>query len=346
MTDATGTRTAEPPGLDLAALRAHLESALPGTTCGELTGSVIAGGKSNLTYDVSDGSRHWVVRRPPLGHVLATAHDMSREHRVMTALHGSQVPVPRTYLLCESPDVIGAPFYVMERVEGTTFRWRSQLEPLGAGRIEAISRRLVSTLASLHTVDPTGVGLGDFGRPDGYLERQVRRWGRQLDASRSRDLAGVDELRRLLESTVPPSGEAALVHGDFRLDNTLVNDQDNIVALLDWEMATLGDPLADLALMLAYDRLARHPEGDGIADASTAAGYLGASEVVDLYAGLSGRDVSRIGFHLGLAFFKLAVILEGIHFRFISGRTVGDGFNRAGALVEPALAAGLESLKE
>jgi aminoglycoside phosphotransferase (APT) family kinase protein len=340
------TSTAELPGLDLAALAAHLGSALPGAVTGPLSGTVIAGGKSNLTYDVTDGARRWVVRRPPLGHVLATAHDMGREYRVMTALRESPVPVPRTYLLCDSPAVIGAPFYVMEHVAGRTFRWRAQLEPLGTARVAAISRRLVSALADLHAVDPVRVGLSDFGRPVGYLDRQVRRWGRQLDASRSRDLAGVDELRNLLESAVPASGDAAIVHGDFRLDNTLVDDQDAIVAVLDWEMATLGDPLADLALMLAYDRLARHPEGDGIADASTAAGYLSADEVVGLYSTRSGRDVSRLGFHLGLAFFKLAVILEGIHFRFVNGQTVGEGFNRAGVLVEPAIAAGLESLKE
>ena len=172
-----------------------------------LTGRLIAGGKSNLTYEVGDGQRTVIVRRPPLGHVLATAHDMVREHRVITALHDTPVPVPETYAVCPGDEVIGAPFYVMERVEGTPYRLARELEPLGR-QPDSGDRptRMVDTLVALHAVDPEAVGLGDFGRPDGFLERQVRRWKQQLDASRSRDLAGIDELHARLAASVPEQG--------------------------------------------------------------------------------------------------------------------------------------------
>ena len=336
--------TRELPGLDLDAFRAWFERACPGAVTGPLTGSMVAGGKSNLTYVVGDGSREWVVRRPPLGRVLATAHDMTREYRVMTALHDTDVPVPRTFTLCEDEDVIGANFYVMERVHGTPYRTAAELAALGPERTEAISRRTVETLATLHRVDPAAVGLADFGRPDGFLERQVRRWKKQLDASRSRDLEGADELHDLLTANIPAGQAPAIVHGDYRLDNLLVDEHDEIAAVLDWEMATLGDPLTDVALMLVYGDLARLT--DSVADASSAPGFLSGTQVVDLYAARSGRDLSAMGFYLGLASFKLAVILEGIHFRYTQGQTVGEGFDSVGAAVEPLLAAGINSFKE
>ena len=253
--DATGFgRTAEtasgnPPGLELGALADFLGREAPGLLGRSLSGRVIAGGKSNLTYEVSDGVRSVIVRRPPLGHVLATAHDMVREHRVITALHDTAVPVPETYGVCPSDDVIGAPFYVMELVAGTPYRFAAQLAPVGAERVRGISERMVDTLVALHSVDPASVGLSDFGRPEGFLERQVRRWNRQLDASRSRDLPGIDELYERLAASVPTQGDPTIVHGDFRLDNLLVSDDDEVAAVLDWEMATLGDPLTDVALL-------------------------------------------------------------------------------------------------
>ncbi len=336
--------TRELPGLDLDAFGAWFEKACPGEVTGPLTGELVAGGKSNLTYVVGDGHREWVVRRPPLGHVLATAHDMTREHRVITALRDTDVPVPRTYALCEDEDVIGAKFYVMERVHGTPYRTAAELAALGPERTEAISRRTVETLATLHRVDPAAVGLADFGRPEGFLERQVRRWKKQLDASRSRDLEGADELHDLLAANIPAEQAPAIVHGDYRLDNLLIDEHDEIAAVLDWEMATLGDPLTDVALMLVYGDLARLT--DSVADASSAPGYLSGEEVVELYAERSGRDLSAMGFYLGLASFKLAVILEGIHFRYTQGQTVGEGFDSVGAAVEPLLAAGINSFKE
>jgi aminoglycoside phosphotransferase (APT) family kinase protein len=334
------------PGLDLDRFRTFFDSACPGEVTGSLEASLVAGGKSNLTYRVSDGRRSWVVRRPPLGHVLATAHDMVREHRVITALRDTEVPVPRTYALCEDTGVIGAPFFVMELVAGTPYRSAVELAALGRERTAAISRRLVETLAALHRVDPASVGLADFGRPEGFLARQVRRWRTQLDSSRSRDLPGAEELHELLAANLPVEQAPAIVHGDYRLDNLLLDDADRVAAVLDWEMATLGDPLTDVALMLVYQRLGELDEGGSVADASTAPGFLGVDEILEVYAAGSGRDLSQIGFYLGLAYFKLAVILEGIHYRYTHGQTVGAGFDTIGAVVEPLIDAGITSLKE
>jgi aminoglycoside phosphotransferase (APT) family kinase protein len=332
----------DPPGLDLARLGPWLADAVPGAGS-ELTATLIAGGKSNLTYDVTDGAGRWIVRRPPLGHVLATAHDMGREYRVMSALHASAVPVPRMLAICEDDAVVGAPFYVMERVEGTVYTRAAQLEALGAERTGAISTRVVDTLADLHAIVPDAVGLGDFGRPEGFLARQVARWKKQLDASRSRELPDADELHRRLAADVPPEGAVGIVHGDYRLDNVLVDADDRPAAVIDWEMATLGDPLTDLALMLVYGRIAA-AAGPVVADANLAPGFLSEAEVVERYASRSDRDLSRFGFYLGLASYKAAGILEGIHYRYQHGQTVGAGFDRIGELVEPLLRTGLEAL--
>jgi aminoglycoside phosphotransferase (APT) family kinase protein len=334
------------PGLDLAAFGAYFAAAYPNEIRGPLAATVLAGGKSNLTYEVTDGRNHWVVRRPPLGHVLATAHDMGREFRVISALAGTPVPVPATYLLCSDPSVLGAPFYVMEKVAGTPYRTAAQLEAIGAQRTRVICRRMIDTLADLHAVDPAAVGLADFGKPQGFLARQVRRWKQQLDASRSRDLAGADELHAALEARIPAESDVAIVHGDYRLDNLLIGEGDRITAVLDWEMATLGDPLADVALLLAYQGLARLATGDAVADAATAPGFPAAEEIIGSYASRSGRDLSNLSFHLGLAYFKIAVICEGIHYRYTQGQTLGDGFGTIGAATEPLIQSGLATLKE
>jgi aminoglycoside phosphotransferase (APT) family kinase protein len=331
----------DPQGLDTAAVAAWLASVAPGAVAGPLEATLITGGKSNLTYLVGDGMHDYVVRRPPLGHVLATAHDMAREHRVMAALAPTAVPVPEMVALCEDVDVIGAPFYVMQRVDGTPYGRAAQLEALGAERTRVISERMVDTLVALHAVDYREVGLGEFGRPDGYLGRQVSRWKKQLAASTSRELPGMDELVEYLDANLPPDGEGTIVHGDFRLDNLLVQD-DRVTAVLDWEMSTLGDPLTDVALLLAYQQLAEATPGSDavVTDAPLAPGYLDGDAVLARYAEASGRDVSDIGYHLSLAFFKLAVILEGIHLRHSRGQTVGTGFDGIGDMIVPLIDAG------
>ncbi|MEU8917967.1 phosphotransferase family protein [Streptomyces nigrescens] len=335
----------DPPGLDLTRLREHLDRERPGLAGGPLRAQLIEGGRSNLTYRVTDGAASWVVRRPPLGHVLATAHDMQREHRVISALHETPVPVPETLLLCADESVIGAPFYVMELVEGTPYRTAGQLAPLGPERTRAVVLSLVDTLVELHAVEPEAVGLGDFGRPDGFLERQLRRWGKQLTASKNRELPGIDELHEALGRALPASPAPAVVHGDYRLDNVLIGADDTLKAVLDWEMSTLGDPLTDLGLLAMYSTDLNLP-GSPVSTTSGAPGHPAPAELIERYAARSGRDTSAIAWYTAFAWFKLAVILEGIHYRFTLGQTVGAGFDRIGELVPVFIDRGLTTLKE
>jgi aminoglycoside phosphotransferase (APT) family kinase protein len=325
----------ELPGLDLPTLRRYLDRAVPGLVTGDLSGEVIAGGRSNLTYVVTDGVDRWVVRRPPLGHVLATAHDMSREYRVLTALSPTGYPVPETVTLATDPDIIGAPFYVMRFVEGAVHREPESLAALGPDGVRSLVFDLVDRLADLHAVDHEAVGLGDFGRPAGYNERQVRRWKKQLDLSRSRVVPGLDELYERLALAPPPVRQGTVVHGDYRIDNAIAEGT-RIVGVLDWEMSTVGDPLSDVALLLLYtgDRTLHVPGHPGLAD------------LVERYAFRSGRDVSDLSWYRAMAAFKLAVISEGIHYRFTQGLTVGDGFDRVGERVAPLAAQGHELLGE
>lgn len=338
--------TGDPRGLDLQALAGFLQRETPGLLTDELTGSIVAGGKSNLTYEVSDGARRLIVRRPPLGHVQSTAHDMVREHTVITALAPTDVPVPVTYVMCADDSVIGAPFYVMDLVEGTPYRTAEQLEPLGAERTRDIADRMLDTLVALHAVVPGAVGLGEFGRPHGFLERQVRRWRAQMDGSRDRDLPGADELSEELAAAVPGEGDVSVLHGDYRLDNLLINACDEVAAVLDWEMATLGDPLSDVALFVVYQRMSQITPGAGVSDVAAAPGYPDTDALLARYTQASGRDVSHIGWHLGLAYYKLATILEGIHYRYTQGQTVGSGFDNVGTAVVPLVDAGLAALRE
>jgi len=339
------------PGLDLDAFRAWYDGERPGEIAGELSAEVIAGGRSNLTYTVTDGTSWWIVRRPPLGHVQATAHDMGREYTAMSALADTGVPVPRTYAHCADDSVLGAPFYVMERVAGVAYRKAAELDALGTERTAAIADRLVGVLAALHAVDPQAVGLAEFGRPQGFLERQVRRWGKQLEGSKTREHPDADELHRLLSEQVS-AVEAAdpsvvgIVHGDYRLDNCLIGADDEIHAVVDWEMATLGDTRTDVALMLVYETLGASAGGDLVSDVARAAGWPGNQQQLAAYTTASGREPGDMGFHLALAYFKLAVILEGIHYRYLKGQTVGEGFDRIGEGFDLIIAAGLHALKE
>ncbi|MGW6142662.1 phosphotransferase family protein [Streptomyces sp. NPDC055144] len=338
-----------PPGLDLDQLRGHLDRERPGLVAGPLSGRVVEGGRSNLTYIVGDGSSTWVVRRPPLGHVLATAHDMKREYRVISALNPTSVPVPEALLMCEDDSVLGAPFYVMEYVAGTPYRTADQLAQLGPERTRAAVLSLVDTLVDLHAVDPAEVGLADFGRPEGFLDRQLRRWGKQLDASRNRELAGVDELHAALGRSLPTSSAPTIVHGDYRLDNVLINEDadgvDRIKAVLDWEMSTLGDPLTDLGLLVMYSAKLDMPDSP-VSTTAAAAGHPDPAEIIERYAARSGRDVSAVSWYTAFAWFKLAVILEGIHYRYTLGQTVGAGFDRIGELVPVFIDHGLTTLQK
>lgn len=336
--------TDHPRGLDLDRLRRHLDEHRPGLVTGALRAELVQGGRSNLTYRVTDGAGTWVVRRPPLGHVLATAHDMGREHRVISALAPTAVPVPGTVLLCEDTEVVGAPFYVMDFVPGTPYRTEDQLTALGPERTRALALTLVDTLVDLHAVEPGAVGLADFGRPEGFLDRQLRRWGKQLDASRSRELEGIDELHAALGRALPASPAPTVVHGDYRLDNVLFDADDRLTAVLDWEMSTLGDPLTDLGLLVMYGEQHDIP-GFPVPTASGAPGHPDAAEIVERYALRSGRDVSDVDWYTAFAYFKLAVILEGIHYRWTLGQTLGAGFDRIGTVVPLFIDRGLRTVR-
>jgi aminoglycoside phosphotransferase (APT) family kinase protein len=341
-----GGTVADLPGLDLARLRDHLDRARPGLVGGPLTGSLMPGGRSNLTYLVSDGEHEWVLRRPPLGHVLATAHDMAREYRVISALLGSPVPVPGTVLLCEDPAVLGAPFYLMHKVEGTVYRSPAQTSQLPVNVRAQLARTLVDTLADLHRVDPAAVGLTDFGRPEGFLARQVRRWGKQLAASRSRDLPGIEQLAEQLAGAVPHSPAPAIVHGDYRLDNVLIRDG-GLAAVLDWEMSTIGDPLTDLGLLLVYwDGPTSQESNPTVAGVGPRYGFPPGHALIGWYATRTGADLSTLPWYVALASFKLATILEGIHYRYVHGLTVGAGFDQVGVLVPALVAHGLAAINQ
>lgn len=344
------------PGLDLRAVQRWLADTRPGLVRGELRAELVEGGRSNLTFlvsDTADPAHRWVLRRPPLGHVLATAHDMSREHRVISALAGTPVPVPAAIALCSdagnSPD--GTPFYLMGRVDGVVLRSRADLERLDADARRSVSEQLVDTLAALHAVDVEAVGLGDFGRPVGFLDRQVRRWSAQLEASRSREVAGIEDLRDRLAATVPAQRRSSVVHGDYRLDNVVLDPVGwHITGVLDWEMSTLGDPLADLGLLLVYYGAGAEggvvvPGLEAVAEPPARhAGFLTPDEVVERYAAATGADVSNLDWYVAFGWFKLAVVLEGIHLRFTQGATVGPGFEQMGGLVPGLVEAGLDRL--
>jgi aminoglycoside phosphotransferase (APT) family kinase protein len=339
-----------PPGLDLAALRAYLGEHV-GALAGPLHGEVIPGGRSNLTYTVSDGQQRFVVRRPPLAHVLPTAHDMRREYTMMQALAKTAIPVPRVLARCDDDAVLGAPFYVMEYVEGHVVREQvpAAFSALPGSR-RAMSAALVDTLAALHAVEPHAVGLGDFGHPEGFVARQVRRWWQQWEASKTRDLPPMDDLHRRLEETLPVQSPPGIVHGDYRLDNVMFAPADpgRIVAVLDWEMSTIGDPLCDLGLLLVYwaegdaDTAARTLHGHAV---TAEAGFFTRAEILSAYAARSARDLSALDWYIALGAYKLAIIAEGIRARFLMGMTVGEGFDSVGEMVPGIVDGALATLR-
>lgn len=334
-------------GLDLAALDRHLTS-VDVPRSGELRAELIAGGRSNLTFRVSDDASQWVLRRPPLHGLTPSAHDMAREYRVVAALNDTPVPVAPAVTLCDDDSVLGAPFQMVEYVPGRVVRSADELAALGdQDTIDGCVDALITVLADLHAVDPEAVGLDDFGRPSGYLERQVRRWGSQWEHVRlpddSRD-ADVQRLHSALSQAIPEQRRASIVHGDYRIDNTVLDQTDarRVRAVVDWELSTLGDPLSDAALMCVY----RDPTFDLILDlnaAWTSPMLPSADELAHRYSELSGEPLAHWDFYMSLAYFKLAIIAAGIDYR---GRMGGgdDAPARVGETVAPLIAAGLETL--
>ena len=308
-----------PEGLDPAAVErwfaAHVPEATP-----PLRYELLAGGHSNLTFAVTDAAgERWVLRRPPLSARLATAHDVGREYRVMAALQDTAVPVPPTVGHCDDESVLGVPFFVMRFVDGHVLH---DVDTVAAHLPHAARRRagerLVDVLADLHAVDPDAVGLGDLGRREGYVERQLRRWATQWEHTRTRDLPVVERVHARLAEDVPDQGPATIVHGDFRFGNTLTTADGDCAAVLDWELCTLGDPLADLGWLLHYWEL---PADDGVNEAAPtrAGGFSTRDEVVARYAQRSGRDLSHLAYYRAFAAWRLACIVEGVYSRYQRG---------------------------
>ncbi|WP_084022556.1 phosphotransferase family protein [Amycolatopsis thermoflava] len=306
---------------------------------GPLRADLLSGGRSNLTFVLTDGASEWVLRRPPLGHVLATAHDMDREARVQRALGRAGFPVPRVVVTSADPS-----FYVMARVPGTVLRTDADLAAVPVARRRALGEAYVDALAALHAVDPGAVGLGDFGRPAGFAGRQVARWSKQLAGSRSRDLPGLDELATRLANAVPADQRGAVVHGDFRLDNMIfdLSGAPELRAVLDWEMSTLGDPLTDLGLVWLFWEGWRGIDNPIAGTAGTHEGYPSWGELAQRYRRRSDLRLDDFAWYQAFACFKLAVILEGIHYRHAQGLTVGEGFASIGDMVEPLVSRGLD----
>ncbi|HEY5664767.1 MAG TPA: phosphotransferase family protein [Ilumatobacter sp.] len=284
---------------------------------------LIVGGRSNLTFLVRDGGgRRLVLRRPPTGHVLATAHDMAREHRIISAVGRTAVPVPRTLGLCLDEAVNGAPFYVMEHVDGVVLDSPARAELLPVELRRPTCEHLVDVLADLHAADVDEIGLGDLARREGYVERQIKRWSTQWANSKTRELPAIDEVARHLVANVPEQQGVSIAHGDYRFGNCITDvGRGRIAAVLDWELCTLGDPLADLGYLGVYwvgsDGTGRHN------DPTSLPGFMSYAEVVDRYARRTGRDVSGIDYYVAFSSWRLAVISEGVYARYLHG-AMGD----------------------
>jgi aminoglycoside phosphotransferase (APT) family kinase protein len=338
------------PGLPALPARRWLLASLPDLDpADDWDAAIVSGGLSNITYRLRIGPRSYILRRPPLGHVLPRAHDMVREFRILAALWPTVVPVPEPLALCTDPDVIGAPFYVMPEVAGRVLRSAADTGDLDPQTCRQIAEALIRTLADLHAVDADAVGLGDYGRRGGYSARQIRTWTEQWNRSRTRELPDMDALLSALRANIPSRDETAVVHGDFRLDNTIVDvtGQGRIAAVLDWELSTLGDPLADLGLLLTYwhdrddDERAQIAVAAGI---TTRKGFPTADQLAHRYASITGRPLDELPFYSALGAMKLAVILEGVHGRHLTGTTVSDGYDNVGSAVPILVARGLRTL--
>jgi aminoglycoside phosphotransferase (APT) family kinase protein len=312
--------TQDIPGIDVARVTNWLEANVEGAR-GPFRFEVIAGGHSNLTYavDGADGGR-FVLRRPPLGHVLASAHDMGREHRLIHALQRSAVPVAPALGYCADTSVNGAPFYVMGFVDGIVVRDRQTAEArLSVAARRTASESIVDTMAAIHAVDLDAVGLADLAKHENYIARQLKRWYGQWNAQKTRDLPAVDAVHDVLASRIPAQGPATVVHGDYRLDNCMVDADGTVIAVLDWEICTLGDPLADVGMLQVFWTGPGDAPSAWQGSATTAPGFLDRAEISARYGDVSGRDLSELPFYTAFAFWKLACILEGVYARYVGG---------------------------
>lgn len=314
------------PGIAVPTVTAWLEEHVPGAA-GPFRFDVIAGGHSNLTYRVTgaNGDRY-VVRRPPLGHRLASAHDMGREHKIISGLQRSAVPVAPALGFCDDEAVNDAPFYVMGFVDGHVLRDRASTEAILdlAGRRRA-SESIVDTMAAIHAVDLEAVGLADLGKHEGYIARQLKRWYGQWNAQKTRELPAVDEVHDELSRRIPEQGPATIVHGDYRLDNCMVGDDGRVVAVLDWEICTLGDPMADLGLLMVYWTEADDPFAALPGSATALEGFPTRAQLIDAYQEASGREVVGLDYYQAFGYWKLACILEGVFTRYKAGAMGDDG---------------------
>ncbi|KQW45007.1 acyl-CoA dehydrogenase [Nocardioides sp. Root1257] len=316
---------------------------------GDLRATLIARGRSNLTFSLTDGMRTWVLRMPPRTGRTPSAHDVAREYRVTSALAGTEVPVPPTVLLHEDESLLGGPFVLTEFVEGVTIQTRLELD-LAEAPGPALTRTLVGSLAALHRVDYVAAGLGAFGRPDGYAARQLRRWSGQWEivGSAEHERAAQTLLARL-HAQVPEQRSTSIVHGDFRIDNTILDltkpDDPRVAAIVDWELSTIGDPVADVAMMCAY----RNDAFDlivGEASAWTSPRLASVPDILGQYEAAGGTSLENWTFHLALAYFKVAVIAAGIDHRVRAEGAVRDGHGTAGLSVLPYLELGIRTIEE
>jgi aminoglycoside phosphotransferase (APT) family kinase protein len=320
--EASGTAPAVPDGIDPAGIGGWFAEYVPAAQP-PLSFERISGGRSNLTYKVVDArGRQWALRRPPLGKTLSSAHDMGREHRIISALAPTDVPVAPAVGICEDGSVNGgSPFYVMEWVEGPVLRTKVEAERHfdAAGR-RAIGERVADTLVKIHAVDPDAVGLGELGRREGYVARQLRRWHGQWEGWKTRELGVIEDVHRRLEARVPPQRETTLVHGDYRLDNMILTATGEVAAVVDWELCTLGDPLADVGMLMVYWSEPGDEAMPFFEPPTTAAGFPARGEIRARYGSRSGRDLSELDFFVALGYWKLAIILEGVMARFAAGQ--------------------------
>ena len=314
--------TEVPTGIDAPAVTRWFAQHVP-TATAPLAFSRVAGGHSCLTFIVTDADGvRFVLRRPPLGVHLATAHDVAREFRLMGALAGSRVPVPTMLGLCEDVSVNEAPFYVMSHVDGVVLHDASMVEaalPSAELRRRA-SEQLVDALAALHAVDPVAVGLGDMIRPGSYLDRQLKRWSTQWEASKTRELPGMDQLHDWLVANRPKESAQGIVHGDFRFGNMLIGTDGTLNAVLDWELCTFGDPLADVSYLVRSWASPDDPPSPNLDPPTRAGGFFTREEVVARYAEVSGRDVSDLGYWMAFNAWRSAAIGEGVYRRYIDGQ--------------------------